>query len=81
MLLAVLLVLVLVLALVLNGVGWQLRVSGWRMCVGSAACALYTRSQTLICLCLYPLGLGCSSARASGYGSVNDHRPDVKLGF
>ena len=28
-----------------------------------------------------PLGLGCPSARASGYGSVIDHRPDVKLGF
>ena len=28
-----------------------------------------------------PLGLGCSNARASGYGSVIDHRPDVKLGF
>ena len=47
----------------------------------------------LSCLCLVnpltnahlpvpvPLGLGCSSARASGYGSVIDHRPDVKLGF
>ena len=30
-------------------------------------------------LCLYPLGLGCSSAKASGYGSVIDHRPDVTL--
>jgi hypothetical protein len=47
----------------------------------------------LSCLCLVnpltnahlpvpvPLGLRCSSARASGYGSVIDHRPDVKLGF
>ena len=40
-----------------------------------------TRSQTLIFLCLYTLGLGRSSARASGYGSVIDHRTDVKLGI
>jgi hypothetical protein len=42
---------------------------------------MYGHFQTLICLCLYPLGLGCSSARASGYGSVIDYRTDVKLGF
>lgn len=32
------------------------------------------------CACM-SLGLGCPSARASVYGSVIDHRSDVKLGF
>jgi hypothetical protein len=41
----------------------------------------HTAAAVVICLCLYPLGLGCSSARASGYGSVIDLRPVIKLGF
>jgi hypothetical protein len=42
----------------------------------SAATATASKKATPACK-----GLGCSSARASGYGSVIDHVPDVKLGF